>query len=269
MQRPTIAFLTAAALAAALTPAAASAAGRVAVIATLPTYDADVVTKLSGTGRFTGVDYIDASTTTPTLATLQNYSSVLVYSDTTFANNIALGNSLDTYLRGGGGVVVGVFGYNVTPLGGAFANDYALSPSLTQMSGERRTLGTVLLPNDPLMAGVTGFDGGDSSYYSNVTLVPGATAVANYDNGVTLVAKRTIAGVQTVNLNFYAPSNAARNDFWVTGGTTLMANALQNVGVMGPAVPEPATWAMMVLGFGVVGSTIRRRKPASASAQMV
>ena len=26
------------------------------------------------------------------------------------------------------------------------------------------------------------------------------------------------------------------------------------------AVPEPATWAMMLIGFGVVGSTMRRRK---------
>lgn len=30
-----------------------------------------------------------------------------------------------------------------------------------------------------------------------------------------------------------------------------------------PAVPEPATWAMMVLGFGVAGAALRhRRKPA-------
>jgi len=27
--------------------------------------------------------------------------------------------------------------------------------------------------------------------------------------------------------------------------------------VTGSAVPEPATWAMMIVGFGVVGSTLR------------
>ena len=30
-----------------------------------------------------------------------------------------------------------------------------------------------------------------------------------------------------------------------------------------PAVPEPATWAMMILGFGAAGSMIRRRRVAA------
>jgi hypothetical protein len=28
------------------------------------------------------------------------------------------------------------------------------------------------------------------------------------------------------------------------------------------AVPEPASWAMMIAGFGLVGSALRRRTPA-------
>ena len=34
----------------------------------------------------------------------------------------------------------------------------------------------------------------------------------------------------------------------------------------GGAVPEPATWAMMILGFGLVGAAARRRKSALVSA---
>jgi len=34
----------------------------------------------------------------------------------------------------------------------------------------------------------------------------------------------------------------------------------------GNAVPEPATWAMMILGFGAVGSVIRRRRTAAFTA---
>ncbi|MDR6126400.1 hypothetical protein QE361_002754 [Sphingomonas sp. SORGH_AS802] len=42
-------------------------------------------------------------------------------------------------------------------------------------------------------------------------------------------------------------------------GTKLIANALENVGLVA-AVPEPATWAMMLVGFAMIGSTLRRRK---------
>ena len=33
-----------------------------------------------------------------------------------------------------------------------------------------------------------------------------------------------------------------------------------------PAVPEPATWAMMISGFGLVGAALRRRRAASIAA---
>ena len=32
------------------------------------------------------------------------------------------------------------------------------------------------------------------------------------------------------------------------------------------AVPEPATWAMMIAGFGIVGSAVRRRRPTVLAA---
>ncbi len=32
-----------------------------------------------------------------------------------------------------------------------------------------------------------------------------------------------------------------------------------------PAVPEPATWAMMILGFGLTGAAVRRRRTAGLS----
>lgn len=34
------------------------------------------------------------------------------------------------------------------------------------------------------------------------------------------------------------------------------------------AVPEPATWAMMLLGFGAIGASMRRRRRVTAIAQM-
>jgi len=38
---------------------------------------------------------------------------------------------------------------------------------------------------------------------------------------------------------------------------------LDNVSVSGVAVPEPATWAMMLVGFGGLGALLRRRRTAA------
>jgi hypothetical protein len=60
--------------------------------------------------------------------------------------------------------------------------------------------------------------------------------------------------------------------FEVDGGTAGISSfsftrgGLSNAGLLaggrGPAVPEPATWAMMLMGFGAIGAGMRRRRPA-------
>ena len=48
----------------------------------------------------------------------------------------------------------------------------------------------------------------------------------------------------------------------VAGGPTYGPNRLGAVTIGGaatPAVPEPATWAMLIFGFGVIGAALRRR----------
>ena len=34
----------------------------------------------------------------------------------------------------------------------------------------------------------------------------------------------------------------------------------------GPGVPEPASWAMMLMGFGGLGAVLRRRRPVALAA---
>ena len=46
------------------------------------------------------------------------------------------------------------------------------------------------------------------------------------------------------------------------GGNYLLASGTATGDL--PAVPEPATWALMILGFGGAGAMIRRRKVAVA-----
>lgn len=47
-----------------------------------------------------------------------------------------------------------------------------------------------------------------------------------------------------------------------SGGQSLTAYAQLGTGAPVPGVPEPATWTMMLLGFGAVGFAIRRKKSA-------
>lgn len=46
------------------------------------------------------------------------------------------------------------------------------------------------------------------------------------------------------------------------GGIFKLANAGFAVASIDAAVPEPASWAMMVIGFGLIGTSLRRRNPA-------
>jgi hypothetical protein len=48
--------------------------------------------------------------------------------------------------------------------------------------------------------------------------------------------------------------------------TTSQSSIIANVSFAGAAVPEPATWAMMLVGFAGIGYTLRRRKKAALQA---
>jgi hypothetical protein len=52
--------------------------------------------------------------------------------------------------------------------------------------------------------------------------------------------------------------NNNNNDSWLFGIGSITFSA--------GAVPEPASWAMMIAGFGLVGATMRRRRQAVATA---
>lgn len=71
------------------------------------------------------------------------------------------------------------------------------------------------------------------------------------------------AGFFSVNNNFYGVDLN-------TGGATLIG-ALGAEGITGitvASVPEPATWAMMLIGFGAIGVAFRRRRRGDAAVAM-
>lgn len=59
----------------------------------------------------------------------------------------------------------------------------------------------------------------------------------------------------TLNASAITALNTARGNAWAIGGTLRPGNI-----VPGNPVPEPASWAMLIVGFGIVGASMRRRR---------
>jgi hypothetical protein len=206
-----------------------------------PTYVADVKAKIVSTGRFTSaqVDIIPVGnfgSTTPSLATLDQYAAVLVWEDFNFADPTTLGNNLAAYVNQGHGVVEAVFATASEPLTGLWQTGgyNAIAPSGARGNTDLQ-LGAVAQPNHPVMVGVHSFDGGSRSYESTGGLAPNSAGhtsslIASWSNGSPLVAERTGFMGHVVDLDFFPPSSdtPGRADFWQanTDGAKLMANAL-------------------------------------------
>lgn len=202
-----------------------------------PTWLEDIQTKLMATNKFQSIDIADVVESTPTLSTLLNYDSLLVFSDIDYNDNVELGNVIADYIDTGKGVVTSVFETaEESALQGRWHDEgyYVIDP-VGQDQETQLYLGTVLLPNHPIMVGVNTFDGGEASYYGTGSLSLYTTLIANWTNGSPLIAEKSnkdngdpIAG-KCVALNFYPPSSDVRSDFWnpATDGAIIMANALE------------------------------------------
>ena len=80
----------------------------------------------------------------------------------------------------------------------------------------------------------------------------------------------TLFGINVIGAHFGNVAGAAGNvsvfwvvDFGETGGTLTLDDATgwsNAVLYTPPGVPEPATWAMMLLGFGAAGTALRRSR---------
>jgi hypothetical protein len=119
--------------------------------------------------------------------------------------------------------------------------------------------------------------GNDDAFYTN----PGDRAVLTLYLGAALVGQtfvvmnRNDIMDQTIGFNFgpfdnftLAYTDAAGNPF--TGGAGKAVGLIETIDnvtfdVADAAVPEPGAWALMILGFGGVGSTLRRRRGLAAA----
>lgn len=195
----------------------------------------EVRTNLLATGKFNTVTHIPVDAETPTLSELNQYDAVLVWSNRTFKDfGTPLGNVLDDYIDGGGGVVVAVFAFSQQwRINGDFRFKISGGYYALQHNGGSehmvpdQTLGAYNALH-PVMEGVSSFASGSAAFLTSRTPHPDATVVAALSNGDPLVVERSIDGVRRIDLAFYPPSGLTSTGSWEssTDGALIMANSL-------------------------------------------
>lgn len=106
-------------------------------------------------------------------------------------------------------------------------------------------------------------DAGVDTKFSVISISGSAPEIQTYD--VLATNSRTNMNWESRSYTFTAFSALSTLTF-ASAEPSPFGPALDNVGIIdngggsGVTVPEPATWAMLVLGFGFVGASVRRRR---------
>ena len=131
---------------------------------------------------------------------------------------------------------------NVDLLGAGYTNSFSGATSTTLFGIDAFT-DALVRSTDP--------NGGLYTNVGSLGILLGSTDKLGFD-----ISGFSGAGFFSVNNNFYGINLA-------TGGATLIGG-LGTQGITGitvaASVPEPGTWAMMLLGFGAIGAAMRRRR---------
>lgn len=191
-------------------------------------------------------------------ASLAAYDAVIHYGNS-FTDTVAL----DAYVNGGGRLIL-------TPWSGL---NYAVPADLqvfdngggadfqTSFPGA-----TILAPGDSLLAGVNFPDAHSLTIgrISRIGFAAGAVGVANYGDGDAFLGHRNVGAGKVFGINLHLITSDSNPQVAATPwATRVVVNAIGG----GAAVPEPTSWALMLVGFGGIGSALRaKRRWATATA---
>jgi Protein of unknown function (DUF642)/PEP-CTERM motif len=152
-----------------------------------------------------------------------------------------------------------------TPFGTSFIDLTGTSDS-TPFDGLTQTVSTVAgqsykLTFDLGAQGTTGAFGGPISVMASA----GATSGTFLDSGVSTPGSTTINGTVWTPETLAFTATSASTAISFVGETGIQFIGLDNVS-LGSSVPEPASWAMLLVGFGGLGAVMRaqRKQPVSA-----
>ena len=177
----------------------------------------------------------------------------------------------DLTLGDNGASVVGIIAQTGGVAAGPFANLYFdLNPTVKNGSdlGFEMSAGSVTA-FIPGKNGQTGFSTVlDSTLYTFSAVTTGGLTTLDFSLANSLFTS-PIAGLS------YYPAQTFENvvtlrlsqslSYSVAGGASYGPTRLGSVAVSSGAVPEPATWTMMLIGFGGLGSLLRRRRALVAA----
>lgn len=154
-------------------------------------------------------------------------------------------------------------------------NVYVLNPDDAPTSGYQKAIvsGTrIAYSGYDLPASITGLGAYvfDSGWFT-AAFNDGLTITARGFDGDTLVHERSFTvDTKGPSQQVFKWGGISRVTFTAEGGTDQFFDmsgtnfAVDSLGIA--AVPEPATWAMMVLGFAMAGAAIRRRRAVAVPA---
>ena len=103
---------------------------------------------------------------------------------------------------------------------------------------------------------------GSLDEYNTISFFNGAALVGSF-TGSQLTIPNPANGDQTAgdtNRRYFFTFGAADNVNRVVFNTTQPAFEFDNIAAAISGVPEPSTWAMMILGFGLVGFSLRNNR---------
>ncbi len=175
-----------------------------------PSFSNSVEGALVGTGQFgaTDIDIFSMLTSgVASLAFLQNYDCVYVWTNQVAPSVVAQGNRLKEYVDAGGGVILATYALSKTQnpwemQGGIMGPGYSpLVNTTTTLGSFPRVLDPgSALTGHPFVAGVVGFANGGNSNFGKVTLDPGALLVASDTAGDPLLAVSSAGDVAGINI---------------------------------------------------------------------
>src|SRR6266542_4443683 len=190
----------------------------------------------------TAVDYFDAEFATPTLAQLQPYNIVVSFSNSTYADPVAMGDVLADYADAGGIVVAFNFDWFGPPFG--LEGRWQTGGYSPFVEGGPINFNTSCLGSfnagHPLMAGIPA--GSLCAFFRhNLALSAGAVSVAEYQDNEHLCAYQVFNGHTGVGINAYVGDFAGQ---WSGPFGTVVVNAgrwLLGGGGCGSPTPTPTS----------------------------